>query len=131
MVSRAKVEEVLPDGSTVALSFNNYNKDNNIKITKTEEVIITDNNTTDVVPDATEQTEVTVVEEEKLEAVNEQPKSTEQRFSKHNKKHRNRYNNNKLDADDSGNNGTDSVAEATVSADDEVAVETIDIESIL
>ena len=129
LVSRAKVEEVLPDGSTVALSFNNYNKDNSIKITKTEETIITDNDTTSVAPDTAEQA-VEIAVEEKVEAVDEQSKPTEQRFGKHNKKHHNRYNN-KPDADGSDNNGTDSVAEATVSADDEVAVETIDIESIL
>ena len=129
LVSRAKVEEVLPDGSTVALSFNNYNKDNSIKITKTEETIVTDNDTTSVAPDTAEQAVEIAVVEEKVEAVDEQPKPTEQRFGKHNKKHRNRYN--KPDADGSDNNGTDSVVEATVSADDEVSVETIDIESIL
>lgn len=124
LVTRARVEEVLPDGSTVTLGFNNYDEDNSIKATKTEETIDVDK--TDTTSEATEQ----AVVEEEAKVATEQPKPIEQHFGKHGKKHRNRYNN-KPNADDSNNGNTDSVAEATVSADDEVTVETIDVESIL
>lgn len=130
LVTRARVEEVLPDGSTVTLGFNNYNKDNSIKITKTEETVDIDR--TDTISEATEQAivEENPVVEEEAKVATEQPKPIGQHFGKHGKKHRNRYNN-KPNADDSNNDNTDSVAEATVSADDEVTVETIDVESIL
>ena len=130
LVTRARVEEVLPDGSTVTLGFNNYDEDNSIKTTKTEETVDVDK--TDTTSEVTEQAivEENPVVEEEAKVATEQPKPIEQHFGKHGKKHRNRYNN-KPNADDSNNGNTDSVAEATVSADDEVTVETIDVESIL
>ena len=105
IIARAIVDEVLSDGTTVRLTMNNFNKNNDkSKVEKAIEAVKTSESITEEVkPEITEQEGIVVDEEPATEEVVEEPveeKPTYQQNNnynnnKHNKKNKNnKFNNN-------------------------------------
>ena len=105
IIARAIVDEVLSDGTTVRLTMNNFNKNNDkSKVEKAVEAVKTSESITEEVkPEITEQEGIVVDEEPVAEEVVEEPveeKPTYQQNNnynnnKHNKKNKNnKFNNN-------------------------------------
>lgn len=82
---RARVEEILPDGTTIILDSNNYNKDNSSKI------IVSDTlNTDEIITDDVEDESEEVVSGQ-VDVETDYPQNTKSNKNKNNKKNKKKH----------------------------------------
>lgn len=139
IIARAIVDEILPNGKTIRLNLNNYNKDNVAIYCKPEPkvtpAIIKDIPTKDTKINAKQEiVETPVNTVSSTEKPEKETVEVEQsQFIKRKKNKKNRYANRNIDrVVDSTNTSEESVVEAEVSADatDTESTETADVETL-